>query len=560
MAMRKSILQYVLSWVLFLGTLAGFGIFDVEEVLAQPPPGGSPSAYDAEWLSAHTFQNVGDSPTWVDVYRYRGGSATPEVYSIRNNSNPLPAGAADSFYISDINLPANSSGSISTQENGTLLLPIQQRFSPIGSNGNIVLYSEQPLVATNVLFSFDVYTNVGYARPYNMRLLTNTFGPHEASSQYLIGTVLLNKFNRTTVFAVQNTTNEPIEATINFYDADANGVLASSITHVILAYSSTVVDMGDQTDTGLTQSVFNGSAIISAVRQGTTEPRNVVAAAIELFTDRPVATAYEGVPLDAAASEVHMVTALCERYGLDTFYAVQNASLSRSATIEVTYKNPDGSRKTIDGPYVIGPGQKKSIITCMPSSSVSMSGFTGSAVIVVVAGDAPIVAMGKAQNSINAGSVDTASVLTSFMGQTTGYSKVALPFVRWANDANYYSPSNTGGKQRTFIAIQNLEASDTKVIVKYNDRDGFTVQAKTITIPPNSKANTNASQAGALGQNGMNAGEFGYYANGFGGGVTVEVHADNPNAKFIAIARGQHPGAGEDYNGMCVGSPAECTP
>jgi hypothetical protein len=51
----------------------------------------------------------------------------------------------------------------------------------------------------------------------------------------------------------------------------------------------------------------------------------------------------------------------------------------------------------------------------------------------------------------------------------------------------------------------------------------------------------------------MNPGEFGYYTdNTFGGAVVIEADAANPAAKFIAIARVQHPGAGEDYNAVAV--------
>ena len=87
----------------------------------------------------------------------------------------------------------------------------------------------------------------------------------------------------------------------------------------------------------------------------------------------------------------------------------------------------------------------------------------------------------------------------------------------------------------------------------YNDKNGNTVKTDVLTIEANSKANTDANSAGALGQNGMNAGEFGYYTdNSFGGGVILEAHPDNASAKFIAISRVQNPGAGEDYNGIPV--------
>jgi hypothetical protein len=156
------------------------------------------------------------------------------------------------------------------------------------------------------------------------------------------------------------------------------------------------------------------------------------------------------------------------------------------------------------------------------------------------------VAVGKAQNSINAGTTGTALVFTIFNGEPAGQTKLALPFVRWANDADYNAASNTGGKQRAFLAIQNLGGSDATVTVKYNDKNGVTVNSEVLVIDPNAKANSSADSAGALGQNGMLAGSFGYYTDGsFGGGVIIE-----SNQPVIAIARVQNPGAGEDYNGV----------
>ena len=183
-----------------------------------------------------------------------------------------------------------------------------------------------------------------------------------------------------------------------------------------------------------------------------------------------------------------------------------------------------------------------------------MAGFTGSAVIESTA--APIAVIGKAQNSINKGTAATADVFTAFMGQPAGSSKLALPFIRWAKDADFNAANNVGGKQRSFIAIQNLGATSIKVNVTYKDKNGATVapnaggsNPQVLTIPGNAKANSDANTALVLGS----TGQFGYYTDGtFGGGVVIEAHPDNPTAKFIAIVRGQNPGAGEDYNGMPV--------
>lgn len=480
------------------------------------------SARTASWVVSVTYQNVGANPAEVMVDFYPEGSGTPISFNPLGAGNTLGAGAGASFFI----------GSVSGL--------------PTPFKGSAVMSSTEPLVATVVQFSQDA--------GFRVRMLSNGFSESDASSQYLIATTLANKFNRTTIFSVQNAANAAVRANIKFYDADNNGVLAGQITHVIPAGSSKYIEMDNPATTGLPAgtTVFNGSAIITAVldSDGTT-PANVVAAASELYTNKNVGANFEGVPLSRAANTIYMATALCQRFGLDTFYAVQNASLTTSATINVQYFNPDGTLKTTDGPYNIGPGQKKSIVTCSPSSGMNMANFTGSAKITSTG--APIVAIGKAQGQTGAGPA-TADVFTAFMGEPQGASKLALPFIRWANDANYNNPANTGGKQRAYIAIQNLESTPIKVNVKYYGKaGGAPLATQQLTIQGLSKGNSDASSAGALGLAGMNPGEFGYYTDGtFGGSVLIEADASNPNAKFIAIARVQHPGYGEDYNAVPV--------
>lgn len=490
------------------------------------------SAKDASWLVSVTYQNVGTGPATINVNFYKEGSATPISFNPLQGigNGTLAAGAGASFFI------GNVSG-ISA-----------------GWRGNAVISADQPLVATAVQFSNDP--------GFIMRLLSNGFQSSDASPQYLISTVLYNKFNRTTVFSIQNVQNEPITATVRFYDADANGKLASEIDHVIPANSSKYIDMSNSADTGLGAkgyTSFNGSAIVTAVlKSDGTTPANVVAAASEYYTNRPVAANFEGLPLSKAATTIYLATGLCQKFGLDTYYAVQNASLTDTAFIEVTYRNTNGDVVATDGRYKIGPGQKKSIVTCAPSDGTNMAGFTGSAVInsynaaTGTNPGAPIVAIGKAQTSQVAPLPTTANAFTAFMAEPAGVSKVACPFIRWASNNNF-NPSNPG-KQRTFIAIQNLENTTIKVKVTYKDRNGNTVgQPQILTIPPYSKGNSDPNSAGAVAAGssaGMNPGEFGYYTDGgFGAGAIIEADSANPNAKFIVIVRANNAGASEDYNG-----------
>jgi hypothetical protein len=473
-------------------------------------------ARSAKWVVSVTYQNLGTKATPIQVLFYPEGNSTPVTYDPLSGGT-LAAGAGESFFVGNVSGLAG------------------------GFQGNAVMSASEPLAATVVQFSQEA--------GYKMRLLFNGFSNTSVSNQYLVATALFNKFARTTIFSIQNTESTDIKATVNFYDADNAGNLAATKEFNIPANSSKYIEMDDVNDTGLTgKTTFNGSAIVVA-KTAAGANANVVASAGEYYTDRAVATSFEGLPLSAAATTLYMATALCQRFNLDTFYAVQNASLTDNAKITVTYKNLDGSTKATDGPYDIGPGQKRSIITCSPSDKTNMAGFTGAAVI--TSQGAAIAAIGKAQNSTAAGSAGTADVLTAFLGAKEGASKLALPFVRWASDARF--AASTGGQQRTFIAIQNLESSEVKVDVEYYNSSGTLVATHPLTIAANSKGNSDAKTAGALGKGGMNADEFGYYpGNKFGGAVIVRANAANPNAKLIAIARVQHPGAGEDYNAVPI--------
>jgi len=476
------------------------------------------SARNASWTVSVTYQNVGTGPASIVVNFYEEDDSTPIFFDPLNGGTLAP-GAGRSFWIGNVN-----------------------NVSP-GFNGNAVISSDQPLTSTVVQFSQDP--------GFKMRMLYSGFQTGDASNQFLIPTVLLNKFSRTTVFSIQNTEDQPIVATVRFYDADAGGTPSSPIQHTIPANSSKFIDMDNASDTGLVGvTVYNGSAIISAALQAGGDA-NIVAAANEYYTNTNVSASFEGLPVAKAANTVNMATGVCERFGLDTFYAVSNSGTSGNASITVTYYNTDGSQKAVDGPYNIGPGQKKSIRTCDPSDGTNMSNFTGSAKITST-GNA-IVVMGKAQNSINAGSPGTADLFTAFLGEAAGASKQSFSFVRWASDAQYNDPANNGGKQRAYLAVQNLENSTVLLNAKYYDKNGTLVATDPLSIPANSKGNTNASLAGALGASGMVAGAFGYYTdNTSGGGVIIEADASNPTAKFIAIARVQHPGAGEDVNALPV--------
>jgi hypothetical protein len=387
--------------------------------------------------------------------------------------------------------------------------------------------------------------------PKKLRMFSNGFSSSDGSNQFLIATTLANRWDRTTIISIQNLESESITVNLKFFDADI-GVFASEIEHIIPANSSKYIEMDSQTDTGITSPIFNGSLIIDASKTEGGGSANVVASANELYTDRDVGASFGGLPLSRASNKIYLSTALCKAYGLDTYYAVQNTSYTESATFIVEYFGTNGFKRTVDGPYTIGPGQKKSIETCSPSSGAYMGGFTGSAIIQTTDPSSRLVALGKAQTQRSNPSY-TYHLFTIFNGESQGYSKIGFPYVRWANTTRFEASSNMGTYQRTYFAIQNLESTTSKVNLFYYDKDGGLVSTHELTISANSKANSDAKVAGALGKNGMNNGEFGYYSDGSSGGsVILQAHPDNPTAQFTAILRVQHPGWGEDYNGIGI--------
>jgi hypothetical protein len=498
--MKQRVLFFLLVLVLSFSSLGGV-------------KGVSAAARTFDWSVAVFYQNVGSSGTQVriDIYDEAGGLET-----IYEPTDLIEPGGTASFFAGDISdLSA-------------------------GFRGNAVLSASEPMAATAMYYQPDP--------TQKLRMFSNGFSLNDGSNQFLIATTLKNMWDRTTVFSVQNIENEQVTVTLNFYAA-SDGSLVNSETYNIPANSSKHIEMDVLADTGLSANAFNGSLIIDA-EKGDGSPAKVVATANELYTDRNVGASFGGMPLSRASDKIYLSTGLCGAFDLDTYYAVQNTSYTDPVEFIVQYFNKNGQSVTSDGPYTIGPGQKRSIRTCDPSSGKNMSGFTGSAVITTTDPDSKIVALGKAQTLLSEPS-STYNVFTIFNGEERGYSRIAFPYVRWANDTRFTASSNMGTNQRTYIAVKNLEPTASKVNVIYYGADGAIVGTHVLTVPANSKVNTSAYLANALGKGGMSPGEFGYYPDGsFGGGAILEAHPDNPAAEFIAIVRVQHPGWGEDYNGI----------
>lgn len=448
-------------------------------------PKAHAQAYSTSYITSVTYQNVGSAATTsLQVLFYALPTTTTPITIARPNLAP---GAGTSLYIGSL---AEISG---------------------GFRGSAVMQSDQPLLATLVQLP------QGSATVKN-RPLSNGFSGGAAQS--LIASVIKNTFDTNTVFSVQNVDSLTNNITIKFYDTSANLVL--TITHSIEPGAAFYVDAGLEAGLGAS---FNGSAVITALRADLTSG-NIISSVMELAIAGTGNKAFEGV--GSGSMTFYMPSALCAAFGGDTAYAVQNTSLTTATNVTVTYSN--GATETQN----ILPGAKKSFIAC--NATGMSTGFSGSAT--VVSATTPVVAIGKAYGS---------GMSTAFVGASSGAERVALPYVRWASNANWAA----GTQQRVNLTIQNVGggAISGNIIVQYIDRDGVVVGTHTIStgLAVGAKTNSNATNAGLT--------EFGVYAGPqFGGGVLVIAPAGSQIAVVARVSTQVSAGvfASEDYSGMAT--------
>lgn len=453
-------------------------------------------AYATPFVTSVTYQNVSNANAEVifNFYAENSGTATPVTVQLNAN-----AGA--SLFIGGVNqLPDNFSGSA-------------------------VVSSNQPIVATLV--------QIPQSTSVKNRPLSNGFST--TSSEVLIATVLKNQFATTTKFSVQNADSVAADITVFFYNADNTAAPAIEVTRNNVPASSAVMfDLG--TLPQITAGSFNGSAIVQATRTGTETPANIVASALELSTNGIAARAFEGV--SEGAQTVYMPSALCNAFNATSNYAVQNTSQDTQTTVTVTFSNNNTVQATIPA------GAKASINGC---DGGNPNDFNGSAVVTSSATD--IVVIGK---------VGGAGRSTAFLGEPSGSNKLALPYIRWTNDATFNQAD--ASRQRANIAVQNIgNAEVSGVVLKYLNKNGEVVGEHALgPIAANAKANSNVTNATlASGHNQIELTEFGNpEANpggGFGGSVLIEGPGGSQLIATVRIAtRFGSDTLGEDYNGIAV--------
>lgn len=442
------------------------------------PVSAQGSAYNTSFITSITYQNIStvSANLTFTFYPASGSTSTPISFT-----RTLAANAGASLHVGSTNELSSFSG-----------------------QGSAVISSDQPIVATVVQLPQNA--NV------RNRPLSNGFGSNDGSQNVLIATVLKNKFNQTTKFSIQNADTTPVSVTLRFFSVGSNSATYTD-TFSLDPGVARFFDAGTISGLG---TEFNGSATIAATGK-------VVATAIEATTNSYRVSAFEGVA--QGSTTVYMPSALCN-FGSTSqrsAYAVQNTSTTNPVTVTVTYKDTNNNTvATHTEP--IPANAKVSFQTCEKMSSTS--GFSGSAII--TSSGEPIVAIGK----VFSGNPAYPVLGTAFVGASAGASKLAAPYVRWTESR---FDTNSGNRQRTFIAIQNVGSGGSgNITVKYYDVKGDLIGTHTIgSIGPGQKANSNPfAAAPASGKTKNDLAEFGYIG-GFGGSATIECNS----CQIVAVVR-----------------------
>jgi hypothetical protein len=459
--------------------------------LVLPLAGSAQSATTQSWTSSITYYTPDPSggQLWIDYYYEAASGGT-----LAKSYGPiiLAGHKAGSLFIGSAGLPSGF------------------------TSGSAVLRASVPIIATYVQFASGTAAN-----EYG-RLLYSGFSASDASTTYYIPTFLYQKFGSTSLMSVQN-----VESTNNTVQVRAYALGAASPTatkeYTLPPNAARILS---PSDLGLAPG-FNGSVVITSTTGG-----RVVASAQETDDAGRGAYAFEGVP--SGASTVYMATMLCRAFGdqQNSYYAIQNAG-SSAVAVTVDFYDTAGTKVASMPATSVGPGNKISVNPCDYGVA---PGVSGSAVITATGGQ--IIAMGKVKSA--------SGISTAFVGQSTGATKVAAPYIRWS--------ANPSAEWRSYIAVMNVgSAPATNVVANYYDGNGNLAGSEHIAtaanpLPPLIKRNTTPQSAGAL----DSSGNFGL--SPYGG--AVEITSDQPIVVVVRVQRDVSLGAttrfAEDYNGVPV--------
>lgn len=298
--------------------------------------------------------------------------------------------------------------------------------------GSAVISSGVPLVATYKQFPAKNDDGSGDTN-YSPLLYTSFDGSTQAGlGRFYIPTVLRTPTYISQV-GVQNVEPDlsPVDVTVHFLNTDGQEVGSISRPDLPGGESFVFEPTGD-----VVGDMFDGSVVVDAVKSGTSDPGQIVAAVQELERSGRRGYAFEGAGSGAAA--VYMPSAMC-RYttALQTaYFAVQNAG-DVEDTVLVDYYGPTGAKITTLTAGNVKPGAKLSINSCDSRILRRTTGKNALAVVRTQNGT-PVVVVGKVSSRTG--------LSTAYLGLTTGAKRVLLPYLEM--DRGRYG-------LRTYIAVMN---------------------------------------------------------------------------------------------------------
>ncbi|MBM2826196.1 MAG: hypothetical protein HW403_260 [Dehalococcoidia bacterium] len=410
------------------------------------------SAAATAWSGSIVLQNHGAEPANALVNFYSPAGVLVKAHSLITPIPPKGSVAIDMASISDL---------------------------PSGFAGSAVVSSSQPVSAAFIGFDainpdIDRTIYTGYAEG------TTTVYVPAISNAYA---------DQTSTLVVQNVESGPITISVRYYER-FTGALTATVTDTIPGNASHYFDSSNLPGPQQLPAGWSGAALVQS------SGGRIVAAVHQPYLSSGKAVSFEA--LSTVGTQAFLPSALFQYppQMQTTFIAVQNTQAS-PVDVKITFFDRAGAAVGSVAGAIEGFRKQ----SWNPGSAGIGAGFIGSA---VVQASGPVAAI------VNIGS-DTGLAM-AYDGVPSGYTKVALPYVRW-------SPSNDPKGWRTYIAAMNVSQTPATITVRYYDTSGSLVRAETLnSIAPNTKGNNNPGLF--LGENGTFVG-------------TVEIESDRPIAALV---------------------------
>lgn len=416
---------------------------------------------------------------------------TIQIYT-EGNTTPISITRPD--------LPPNASTTISVGTLGTV---------PASFKGSAVIKSDVSLAVTMTEIPGDPAMR---NHPMAGGFITG------ASDLWFLSVNKLDTVN--TVFSVQNIDTSPVDLNLTFYGAGEPVTLSRSN---VAAGSSVYFDTASLAEIGET---FGGNVHVQSVQSGSAVSGKIIGTMMDLSTVNTDVAATES--LTGGSQTIYMPYAFCYMNGMNTSYYVFNPSLTDSQDITIRFSSGGVLNDTL------APASGGWYAACLPPHTPY--GYNGYAVITSSPG--PILTMGR---------VKLSGMSASFLGESRGSSRIALPLVTWTADG-----WENGTRQQTWVTVQNVGADlpDGAVTVSYYDKNGGLVGTHTLSgIPNGGRIDSNASKVGAN--------EFGYYSDGSTGGSTIVQGPAGSQLMAIAWAQALDPSTGNRYGDIYNGFPID---